>query len=75
MLLLPHCGAAEALRVAEKLRALVAEPPFPQAGQVTASFGLAQWQLHEPLDTWLKRADDALYAAKAAGRNRVRLAE
>jgi diguanylate cyclase (GGDEF)-like protein len=75
VLLLPHCGAAEALRVAEKLRALVAEPPFPQAGQVTASFGLAQWQLHEPLDTWLKRADDALYAAKAAGRNRVRLAE
>ncbi len=75
VLLLPHCGAVEARRVADKLRALVAEPPFPVAGQVTASFGLAQWQPEEPLDTWLKRADDALYAAKAAGRNRVRLAE
>ena len=71
VLLLPHCGSAEALQVAEKLRALVADPPFPVAGQVTASFGLAQWQPHEHLDTWLKRADDALYAAKAAGRNRV----
>ncbi len=75
VLLLPHCGAAEALQVAEKLRALVAESPFPVAGWVTASFGLAQWQPKESLDTWLKRADDALYAAKAAGRNRVRLAE
>jgi len=75
VLLLPHCGSAEALRVAEKLRALVADPPFPLAGQVTASFGLAQWRPHEHLDTWLKRADDALYAAKAAGRNRVRPAE
>ena len=75
VLLLPHCGTAEAQQVAEKLRALVADPPFPVAGQVTASFGLAQWQPQEPLDTWLKRADDALYAAKAAGRNRVRLAE
>ena len=75
VLLLPHCGGLEAQQVADKLRALVAEPPFPVAGQVTASFGLAQWQPEEPLDTWLKRADDALYAAKAAGRNRVRLAE
>lgn len=75
VLLLPHCGATEAQQVAEKLRALVADSPFSRAGQVTASIGLAQWQPHESLDTWLKRADDALYAAKAAGRNRVRLAE
>jgi len=75
VLLLPHCGAAEAQIVAEKLRALLADHPFPQAGQVTASFGVAQWQPHESRDTWLKRADDALYAAKAGGRNQVCLAD
>jgi len=75
VLLLPHCAASVAMRVAEKLRVLVVEQPFPQAGSVTASFGLAQWQPHEPLDIWLKRADDALYAAKASGRNRVCLAD
>ena len=73
--MLPHCGAAEALRVAEKLRALVEAQPFAQVGPVTTSFGVADFRPTDNLDTWLKRADDALYAAKAAGRNGVRLAE
>jgi PleD family two-component response regulator len=35
---------------------------------------VAQFRPPESADAWLKRADDALYQAKAAGRNRVRLA-
>ena len=50
----------------------MATEPFPEAGKVTASFGLAQLQPRETLDAWLKRVDDALYAAKAAGRDCVR---
>ncbi len=41
----------------------------------TASFGVAGFEPHQPvLDRWLGRADDALYEAKAKGRNRVELA-
>ena len=82
VVLMPHCGAVEAMRVAEKLRALVQARPFATVGQVTSSFGVAVFQpaddldtwlkrADDDLDTWLKRADDALYAAKAAGRNQV----
>lgn len=61
--------------MAEKLRALVQAQPFAQVGQVTASFGVADFRPADNLDTWLKRADDALYAAKAAGRNQVCLGQ
>ena len=71
VVLLPECGAAEGLMVAEKLRALVADQPCPAVGRVTASFGLAQFQPAETLDSCLHRADEALYAAKQGGRNRV----
>ena len=71
VVMLPHCGAAEAEQVAEKLRARVQDPPFAQVGQVTSSFGVAAFRHSDNLDTWLKRADEALYAAKAGGRNRV----
>jgi len=40
--------------------------------QVTFSAGIAMVDPSADLDTWKKRADDALYAAKRAGRNRVR---
>ncbi|NCC26487.1 MAG: diguanylate cyclase, partial [Deltaproteobacteria bacterium] len=43
-------------------------------GQVTSSFGVAQFRPPESADAWLDRADDALYRAKAAGRNRVWIA-
>ncbi len=75
MVLLPNCTATEAQRVAEKLRLLVADQPFPTAGRVTASFGLAQLQPPEPLDKWLQRTDEALYAAKKGGRDRVCVAQ
>jgi diguanylate cyclase (GGDEF)-like protein len=42
---------------------------------VTASFGVAQWQQGEGLEQLLSRCDSALYQAKQAGRDRVRLSE
>ena len=75
MVLLPHTRGEAAVKLAEKLRQLVAGEPFPEVGQVTSSFGVAEYRPHETPAQWLKRVDDALYAAKAGGRNRVCRAE
>jgi diguanylate cyclase (GGDEF)-like protein len=75
VVLLPHTRGEDALELAEKLRHLIAGEPFPAAGQVTSSFGVAEFRPHETSDLWLTRVDGALYAAKAGGRNRVCLAE
>jgi PleD family two-component response regulator len=40
---------------------------------ITASFGLALLDPDTPVETTIDRADKALYAAKAAGRNCVRI--
>lgn len=40
-------------------------------GPVTASYGLTMLQDDDTPDSWLERADDALYKAKADGRDRV----
>ncbi|MEO0003128.1 MAG: hypothetical protein RLZZ22_820, partial [Pseudomonadota bacterium] len=73
VIMMPHCDAEEAAGLAEKLRALLAVHAFETVGQVTASFGVVQCRLDDSPQTWLKRADLALYQAKADGRNAVRL--
>ncbi len=66
-----------AATAAEKVRAAIEAYDFPHAteqplGRVTVSLGLASWPKHgETADEVLEAADRALYASKAAGRNRV----
>jgi diguanylate cyclase (GGDEF)-like protein len=62
--LLPECGPHQAQEIAERLR--LATP-----GGMTSSAGLVAWDGREEPDVLLQRADQALFAAKAAGRNRV----
>jgi diguanylate cyclase (GGDEF)-like protein len=68
LVLLPDTNGAAAQHVAEKLRAEVARART--AVPVTVSIGLATWDGEAPEDL-LHRADEALYAAKDAGRDRV----
>ncbi len=74
--LLPGLGLPEAMQVAERLRRGVAALRFGEDGElrVTASLGVAERGGAEALDRLLDAADAALYAAKAAGRNRVEAA-
>ena len=57
--------------IAEKIRRLVDGHDFGIGQRITASFGVAGLMDGETLAELFKRADVALYAAKAVGRNRV----
>ena len=77
VLLMPNSSLADALAVGEVLRAAIEACPFHFKGEpvtVTVSMGVAQFLPGERSDLALKRADAALYRAKAAGRNRVQAA-
>ena len=73
--LLPSADVAVAQRAAERLRAAIeAQPASTDAGPVrcTVSIGIATMdQVTPSVDALLKRADEALYAAKHGGRNQV----
>ena len=73
--LLPETIEAAGVVVAEELRTSLSSAPLSIAGHavsVTASFGVAELtESDEAPETAIMRADEALYAAKTAGRNRT----
>ncbi len=71
ILLLPETDTEQALEVAEKVRQSIEDCVIPQVGGVTISCGVAGLREIDTEDSLLKRADDALYAAKRKGRNLV----
>ncbi|HEY3734804.1 MAG TPA: GGDEF domain-containing protein [Streptosporangiaceae bacterium] len=82
-LLLPHADAAEAIRIAERLRVALAAIPILAAAEqppddpphITVSIGVASIvEGVTDLTDLLAAADTALYRAKRSGRNAVRLA-
>ncbi|MBI5725685.1 MAG: diguanylate cyclase [Planctomycetes bacterium] len=79
LIVLPECEESAARQVAERIRSAIAHAPY-KTGQdaimVTASLGVAVIDRIDPAkcDDVVKLADEALYRAKDAGRNRVELA-
>lgn len=74
----PAMNLSEAQRVAERMRINIADTPIvyeETTFHMTASFGVTTRQPEDRcIDDLLRRADEALYRAKANGRNRVEIA-
>jgi diguanylate cyclase len=79
--LLSHTSSAGGVELAERIRAAVERGKIRRAdteesiGKVTVSLGLATCGDNEQFEAMIARADRALYQSKAAGRNRVTVAE
>jgi len=74
LLVLPDMGTDNATRALDRLRGIIAEldwSAFSPDMKVTISAGVTTLKPQETPDTFLARADSALYAAKSRGRNRI----
>ncbi|MBA4378443.1 MAG: GGDEF domain-containing protein [Gemmatimonas sp.] len=75
VIIVPGAGEEALIKVGERVRQAVAATPVNDGGTeipVTVSVGIGQLQgREEKEESILKRADDALYAAKEGGRNRT----
>jgi len=72
LIILPDTAMAEAVAVAEKIRATMEAAPFQVVGQVTVSVGVSQASAASArVEDVVRLADQALYASKHAGRNCV----
>jgi diguanylate cyclase (GGDEF)-like protein len=73
--ILPGAPAGLAGAVAERIRESFAQQAFtPRSGEVvtsSVSIGLAEFRGGETVEDLISRADEALYRAKRAGKNRV----
>ncbi|MDE5440161.1 diguanylate cyclase [Bradyrhizobium sp. CSA207] len=74
LLLLPGMAGDVASRMLDRLRGIVADldwSAFSPGMRVTISAGVVTLRDNDTADTFLARADRALYSAKAQGRNRI----
>ncbi|MEH6546875.1 MAG: GGDEF domain-containing protein [Sneathiella sp.] len=77
-IILPNTELDEAVDIANDLRTAVSSKKLVKrstgenVGKITMSFGVALYTPREDAMTYINRADEALYAAKNAGRNQVK---
>ncbi len=71
LLVCPHLDQDNVHNLAEKLRQAVEKASFLADIPLTTSIGIAEFKPGESVMRLIERADQALYSAKEAGRNRV----
>ena len=79
LVFLPDTPIDGARKLAETLRATVAagritNPANGDTGRITISLGVTDYRAEETLEDFISRTDQALYASKAGGRDRITLA-
>lgn len=75
MMVMPNTSYQMARTQAESLRQMIASEPVPLVQHISVSIGIAQILPDEPQASLIHRADNALYQAKAFGRNCCVVAE
>ncbi len=76
VVLMPETPREVARAVMDKTREMISRLPFHfrnQKVQITMSFGISEFHGQDSIDSVFERADQALYQAKAEGRNRVQV--
>ncbi len=76
LLVLTQTDIKEAMICAERVRSDIEQSLFPDLGEdfkITVSLGLTEYHVQEDIGKSIARADDAVYRAKKAGRNRLEL--
>ncbi len=71
VMLFPQTSFEDALLLLEKCRKMIEDLDYKEYGKITLSFGVTSYKKDDTLDSMLSRADQALYEAKANGRNQV----
>jgi diguanylate cyclase (GGDEF)-like protein len=61
----------QAAELAERLRMAVEVNPYAEVGKVTISIGIAEYRKGETITDFVNRADEKMYEAKRAGKNRI----
>jgi diguanylate cyclase (GGDEF)-like protein len=77
LIIMPGATSTQACTVIERLQARLRDQRLALEGvamRYTFSAGIAEWRRPKTLDTLYREADQALYAAKNAGRNQVKMA-
>jgi diguanylate cyclase (GGDEF)-like protein len=71
VILSPETQLDEAYLLADRIRITIENTKFEHFGKITVSFGVTEFKEEDTVDSFIKRADDAMYEAKKKGRNRV----
>lgn len=77
VIILPETGAEEGCVAAERVRRRIEDCSFrgEEKVKVTASVGVVEYREGDAIEDFVRRADQAMYRAKAEGKNRVFLVD
>jgi diguanylate cyclase (GGDEF)-like protein len=71
LIVAPETDINHAKLLADKLRTMIREFHFDKIGNISSSFGVAQFNEEEDMGNFIKRVDNILYKAKKGGRDKV----
>ncbi len=72
MIIATEADLNKAVALAERIRKIIESRHFEKVGKVTVSFGVTQFRKDDTEDSFIKRADDAMYMTKSDCRNIVK---